>query len=160
MANKSSNKGVKGQVAELAEPIIESLDMELVEVEFVKEGKDWVLRIYIYKKGGVSIDDCVAVNDQISSVLDEQDPIKTPYLLEVSSPGLDRPLKNDRDFERYAGETVDVALYAPDENKKKEYTGTLVGLDDNRNIIIEVADGEKVSFEQKKVSTVKRAIVF
>lgn len=151
---------IKGQVAELVEPIIESLDMELVEVEYIREGKEWVLRIYIYKKGGVSIDDCVAVNDQVSGILDEQELIKTPYLLEVSSPGLDRPLKNDRDFERYAGETVDVALYAPDENKKKEYSGKLVGLNLDGNIVIEDTAGTEMIFEKKKVSTVKRAIVF
>ena len=92
--------------------------MNLVDVEFLKEGANWYLRVYIDKPGGIAIDDCQAVSEQLSDKLDEVDPIKQSYILEVSSPGLERPLKKDSDFERFKGEQVEVKLFQPIERKK------------------------------------------
>ena len=100
------------KVEALVTPIIESLGIELIETEYVKEGPNWYLRLYIDKKGGVSIDDCQAVNDAVTGIIDEADPIAGAYIFEVSSPGLDRPLKSEKDFIRYEGEFVEVKLYA------------------------------------------------
>lgn len=99
-------------VRSLAEPVIERLNagIELLEAEYVKEGSDWYLRLYIDKQGGITLDDCQLVSEALNDLLDEADVIKGKYLFEVSSPGLDRPLKTDRDFERYQGEDVEVHL--------------------------------------------------
>lgn len=148
---------VKDFVCEHAEKICADMNLELVDVEYKKEGKDWYLRIYIYKKDGVSIDDCVEVTKAINVVLDEHDPIENQYILEVSSPGLDRPLKGERDFERYKGETVDVALFAA-KNGIKDFQGTLLGMQDGEVVID--SQGETLKFGLKEISTVKRAIVF
>lgn len=98
---------------ELVMPIIEKEEFELVDVEYKKEGSNWYLRIYIDKPGGITLDDCQKVSEQLSDKLDEVDPIKENYFLEVSSPGLDRPLKKESDFERFKGEIVEVKLYEP-----------------------------------------------
>ena len=86
---------------ELVMPLIEKNNFELVDVEFVKEGQNWFLRLYVDKPGGILIDDCELVSREVEKLLDESDPIEQAYILEVSSPGLDRPLKKDKDFERY-----------------------------------------------------------
>ena len=140
-------------VREIAEPIIEGLeaDIELIEVEYVKEGSDWYLRLYIDKTGGVSLD-----------ILDEKDPVKGKYIFEVSSPGIDRPLKTDRDFIRYKGADVEVHLYAPVENNKI-YTGKLVGRENSEIIITEdIGKGRNKErrFGVKEVSLVKRTIIW
>ena len=97
-------------VRAIAEPVIEKLNagIELIEVEYVKEGADWYLRLYIDKEGGVTLDDCQLVSEALNDILDETDPVKGKYIFEVSSPGIDRPLKTDRDFERYRGTDVEV----------------------------------------------------
>jgi ribosome maturation factor RimP len=87
-------------VEELAQPIIQELELELVEIEFVKEGKNWFLRVYIDKENGVDIEDCGIVSERLSEKLDELDPITQNYFLEVSSPGAERPLKKAKDFEK------------------------------------------------------------
>lgn len=147
-------------VREIAEPVIENLNtgIELIEVEYVKEGSDWYLRIYIDKTGGVTLDDCQTVSEALNDILDERDPIKTKYIFEVSSPGIDRPLKTDRDFERYKGETVEVHLYAPVEGSKI-FVGNLKGKDD-ANIVIENSSGVEHRFGVKDVSLVKRTIIW
>ena len=98
-------------VEELAKPIADELSFELVDVEYLKEGANWYLRIFIDKPGGVTIDDCQALSERMSVILDREDPIKQSYMLEVSSPG-ERPLKKDRDFESFRGESGDQALPA------------------------------------------------
>ena len=110
--------------AALAEPVIRSLGFELYDVEFQKEYGDWVLTFYIDKEGGVTIDDCEAVSHALDPVLDEADPIEQEYMLSVSSLGIDRPLKKERDYERALGKEMEVKLYAPIE-KKKLWIGTL-----------------------------------
>ncbi len=150
-------RNIQQEITELAAPIAEELNYELVEVEFVKEGANWYLRIYIDKPGGISIDDCQAVSERMSDILDKKDPIEQSYYLEVSSPGLERPLKTERDFIKYKGELVEVKVFQPIDGKKV-FEGQLVGLVDNKIIIIE--DGKNIEFDKEKVAIVKRAIKF
>lgn len=151
-------------VKEIAEPIIEGLNagIELIEVEYVKEGSEWYLRLYIDKVGGVSLDDCQLVSESLNDILDEKDPVKGKYIFEVSSPGIDRPLKTDRDFERYKGVEVELHLYAPVENSKL-FIGKLIGRE-NSEIIIEEDIGKGKTkerrFNVKDVSLVKRTIIW
>lgn len=151
-------------VKEIAEPIIEGLDagIELIEVEYVKEGSEWYLRLYIDKVGGVSLDDCQLVSESLNDILDEKDPVKGKYIFEVSSPGIDRPLKTDRDFERYKGAEIELHLYAPVENSKL-FIGKLIGRE-NSEIIIEEDIGKGKTkerrFNVKDVSLVKRTIIW
>lgn len=151
-------------VREIAEPIIEGLNagIELIEVEYVKEGSEWYLRLYIDKVGGVSLDDCQLVSESLNDILDEKDPVKGKYIFEVSSPGIDRPLKTDRDFERYKGVEVELHLYAPVENSKL-FIGKLIGRE-NSEIIIEEDIGKGKTkerrFNVKDVSLVKRTIIW
>ena len=105
-------------------PIVEEHGFELVDVEYVKEGGTWYLRAYIDKPGGINVDDCEVVSRRLSDILDEKDYIEEAYILEVSSPGLGRPLKKEKDFKRSLGEEVDVRTYRMIE-KQKEFTGLL-----------------------------------
>ncbi|MGI6669630.1 MAG: ribosome maturation factor RimP [Acetivibrionales bacterium] len=150
-----ARKSVVDITEELAQPIVDSLSFELVGVEFLKEGANWYLRVYIDKPGGITIDDCQAVSEQLSVKLDEADPIRQSYILEVSSPG-EMPLKNERHFERFKGETVEVKLYQPI-NGKKVFEGELLGL--NGDIIeIKTDDGIEMGFERKDAAIVRRII--
>ena len=146
-------------VRAIAEPVIEKLNagIELIEVEYVKEGADWYLRLYIDKEGGVTLDDCQLVSEALNDILDETDPVKGKYIFEVSSPGIDRPLKTDRDFERYRGPDVEVHLYAPVENSKI-FMGKLKGRENCEIIITE--NGRERHFPVKDVSLVKRTIIW
>ncbi len=150
-------KNIQQTVTELVSPVVENLNYELVDVEYVKEGANWYLRVYIDKPGGISIDDCQAVSEQISDLLDKNDPIDQSYYLEVSSPGLDRPLKTEKDFTKYKGELVEVKVFQPIDGKKI-FEGELVGLKDNFIVINQ--DGHDVQFERDKVAIVKRVIKF
>lgn len=153
-----SKKKIEQITTSLAEPVVKKHSYELVDVEFVKEGQNWYLRIYIDKPGGITIDDCKIVSEELSSLLDKEDPISQSYFLEVSSPGLERPLKKDSDFEKFKGELVEVRLFKPI-NGKKIYGGELVGLIDNK-IVINQDDGETMKFERETVSLVRRSIIF
>ena len=146
-------------VENIATPIVEALGLELIEVEYVKEGPSWYLRLYIDKRGGVSIDDCQIVSEQVGEAIDAADPVSGAYIFEVSSPGLDRPLKNESDFRRYEGELVELSLYAP-VNGNKNYEGILKGLKDGEIVIEDASSGEELRFEEKAVALVKRAIRF
>ena len=110
-------KEVEALITALVEPILADTEMTLVDVEYVRE-KDWYLRIFIDKPEGVEIDDCQLVSEKLTAVLDEKDPIPDKYFLEVSSPGIDRPLKKDHDFEAAYGTKVDIMFYAPWEGLK------------------------------------------
>lgn len=153
-----SKKKIEGIVTELAQEIVEKYSFELVDVEFVKEGMAWYLRVYIDKPQGITIDDCQIVSQELDKVLDEKDPISQSYILEVSSPGLDRPLKKDRDFERYKGETVEVKLFQPID-KVKVFVGELEGLIDNK-IRIRQNGSQILEFDRDKVALVKRVVKF
>ncbi len=151
-------KSVEEIVTELVQPIVEKNNYDLVDVEFVKEGANRFLRIYIDKPAGITIDDCQVVSEELSDKLDSADPIEQAYFLEVSSPGLERPLKKDKDFERYKGEVVEIKLFQPIDGQKV-FEGELLGLNNN-NILIKKASNEIAEFERDKVAVVKRAVKF
>lgn len=115
-------------VERLALPIVTASGLELVDIEYKKEGADWFLRVFIDKPEGVDIDDCSRVSEQLSAKLDEVDPIPTAYFLEVSSPGAERPLKKPSDFERAIGQYVNISLYES-LNNRKTFEGTLLSYD-------------------------------
>ncbi|MCK8816484.1 ribosome maturation factor RimP [Natroniella sulfidigena] len=150
-------KNVESVVTELAEPIVASYDLELVDVEYNKEGPDWILRVFVDNIDGVSLDDCQQVSRDLSEQLDLNDPIEQSYLLEVSSPGIDRPLKTKQDFERFSGELVEISTYAP-VNGEKELTGKLLGLEEE-NVKISL-DGEELSIPLSKIAKTKLAVEF
>jgi ribosome maturation factor RimP len=145
-------------VKDLAAPIVQKYSYELVDVEFIKEGANWYLRVYIDKQDGITIDDCEIVSKELSKKLDEIDPIKQSYFLEVSSPGLDRPLKKESDFEKFKGETVEVKLYKPLEGKKL-FDGKLVGLIDGR-VVIKREKAGTMEFERENIAVVRRSVDF
>jgi len=112
-------------------PILTDLGMELVDLELKREGRDWFLRLFIDKPGGVTLDDCVEVSREVSAILEVEDPIESAYRLEVSSPGLDRPLKKAADFERFAGSEASVKLRRPLEGRRN-FEGVLTVESDGR----------------------------
>lgn len=140
------SKKVTEVVEELALPILEELQLELVEVEYVKEGKSWFLRVYIDKETGVDIDDCGNVSEKLSEKLDEVDPIPQNYFLEVSSPGAERPLKKEKDFLNAIGKNVYIKTYEPILDEK-EFEGILTSF-----------NGEEVTLEVR-IKTRKKTIV-
>ena len=119
---------VEMQVESLMTEILQGTDYELVDVEYVKE-RDWYLRIFVDKAGGIDLDDCQTISEKLGAMLDKTAIINGAYILEVSSPGIDRVLKKDKDFIREAGKVVDVTLYAPIDGKKI-FVGELEGRDD------------------------------
>ncbi|MGX4669267.1 ribosome maturation factor RimP [Cerasibacillus sp. JNUCC 74] len=124
-----SSKVVK-TTEELVLPILEQKNLELVDIEYVKEGKNWFLRVYIDKDGGVDITECGEVSEQLSERLDEADPISEAYFLEVSSPGVERPLKTKRDIANSINQYIHVKLYEPI-NGEKTYDGELINYSDD-----------------------------
>lgn len=143
---------------ELIMPVIEQNRFELVDVEFVKEGSSWYLRLYVDKEGGITIDDCETVSRAMSDILDREDYIEESYILEVSSPGLGRPLKKDKDFVRSIGSEVEIRLYKPIE-KQKEFTGFLKSFDKD-NVVIELEDGSEKSFLRSDIALIRLAFDF
>ncbi len=143
-------------VSGVVESIIESTELDLVDVEYVHE-REWYLRVFLDKEGGIDLDDCQMVSEQLSQVLDEKDPIKENYLLEVSSPGLDRVLKKDKDFVRYHGRDVDIQLFKPIDGKK-QYTGALQGFSDDA-ITIQVQE-ETISIERAAIAQIRLHLDF
>ncbi len=142
---------------------VEALGFELDEVEYQKEQGNWVLTLYIDAPEGVTLDDCERVSHAVDPILDEADPIPDAYYLSVSSIGLDRPLKKDRDFARNVGNKLDVKLYAP-VNKKKEFLGTLVSFDADSFTIALVekggAAGSEMTIARKDAALVRPHIDF
>ena len=118
---------IEAEVEKIVEELLENTALELVAVNYVKE-RDWYLRVFIDKEGGVDLDDCQDLSRKLEELLDAQDLIKTSYILEVSSPGLDRELKKPRDFQREMGKDIDVSLFAPLDGKKV-VTGPLSAYD-------------------------------
>lgn len=137
------------QFYQIAEPIVLENGLELVDVEYVKEGSEWFLRVFIDKEGGVDIDDCTKVSRGISEVLEDNDPIEQAYHLEVSSPGIERPLRKTEDFEKFMGHKVLVKTFTK-HNGKKEFIGYLSGIDDE-NIRIDI-DGQEEQVPRELVS--------
>ena len=143
---------------ELITPIIEENNFELVDVEYVKEGSNYYLRVYIDKPGGITVDDCEIVSRAFNEILDREDFIEDSYIFEVSSPGLGRPLKKDRDFERSIGEEVDIKLYRAID-KSKDYTGVLKAYT-AETVDIEFEDGQVKTFERKDIAFVRLSFDF
>lgn len=140
----------------LVTPIIEEGNYELVDVEYVKEGADYYLRVYADMEGGITIDDCVAISRALEAKLDEEDKIKDAYILEVSSPGLTRPLKKDKDFARSIGRPVDVKLYRAI-NGVKEYNEVVLKAFSAEAITIE--DDSEITIERNNISSIRLAFV-
>ena len=148
---------IEDVVWKMAEPLVTENGLELIDVEYVKEGSEWFLRAYIDKEGGVDIDDCVAVSRVLSDRLDEEDFIDEAYTLEVSSPGLGRALKKDRHFEKSLGDEVEVKTYKQVDGQK-EFAGILKAYDDD-TITIEI-EGETKVFAKADVAIVRLALDF
>jgi ribosome maturation factor RimP len=128
------SNSILAEVRRLIEPEVRDLGLELVEIEYVKEGLNWYLRIYIDKEGGVDIDDCAEASYKIGEVMDKENLITQSYTLEVSSPGIERPLRTRSDFEKYRGELVSLYSLKPIQGYTR-FTGHLKGLIDNKVIL-------------------------
>ena len=139
-------------------PLMERHGFELVDVEYVKEGGSWYLRAYIDKPGGINVDDCEIVSRELSDILDEKDFIDEAYILEVSSPGLGRPLKKEKDFKRSLGQEVEVRTYRM-MDRKKEFTGILKDHDKD-TVTIEMEDGSLKTFEKGDIALIRLAFDF
>ncbi len=142
----------------LLQPLMERYQFELVDVEFVKEAGTWFLRAYIDKPGGITIDDCEVVSRALSDLLDEKDFIEEAYILEVSSPGLGRPLKKDKDFERSLGESVEVRLFKAID-KQKEFTGILKAWNKD-TVTLEFEDEAELMIERANIALIRLAFDF
>ena len=139
-------------------PMMEEHHFELVDVEFVKEAGTWFLRAYIDKPGGITIDDCELISRALSDQLDKDDFIEEAYILEVSSPGLGRPLKKDKDFERSLGEPVDVRLFRAID-RQKEFTGILKAWD-KETVTLGFADEALLVVERANIALIRLAFDF
>lgn len=139
-------------------PIIEEKGFEFVDVEYVKEGSNWYLRAYIDKEGGITINDLEEVSRTLSDRLDEEDYISDAYILEVSSPGLGRPIKKDRDFDRNIDKEIEIHLYRAI-NGQKQFVGLLKSYD-KETITIENEDGNKTAIDRAGVALVREYIEF
>jgi ribosome maturation factor RimP len=148
---------IEEKVTELVTPLIEENHLELVDVEYVKEGSDYYLRIYADKEGGITIGDCERVNRAMSDIMDENDFIKEAYILEVSSPGLTRPLKKDKDFARSIGKLVEVKTFKKIDDFK-EFEGELLAYDDE-SITIRI-DDEDIKILRNNISSIRLAFTF
>ena len=148
---------VTKQVAAFAEPIVKERGCELWDVEYVREGSEYFLRLYLDKEGGVDIDDCEAISRALDPILDEKDPIPGSYHFEVCSAGLERPLRRPKDFEQFLGAPVTVKLYRP-YNGLKEIPGVLRGYEDGK-VTVE-AGKETITFEKSQVALVRLRVEF
>ena len=139
-------------------PIMEANGFELVDVEYVKEAGNWYLRAYIDKPGGITVDDCEVVNRELGDLLDRDDFIDDSYMLEVSSPGLGRPLKKERDFIRSKGEEVEIRTYRM-VDRQKEFRGVLKAWDKD-TVTIETEDGQEQIFDRDNIALIRLAFDF
>ena len=148
---------IENQVTELLEPIITSLGYNLYDVIYIKEGKNYYLRIFIDKDTGIGIEDCEKVNNSINDILDEKDLIPESYFLEVSSPGLERTLRKEKHFLENIGKEINIKLYRPI-NKKKEFSGILKNFEDGK-ITLQV-EKETITFELKDTVSINTVFNF
>ena len=140
MSNGADN--VVSAIEKYAESVLEPMGVELVEIQLRREGYGWVLRLYIDKQGGVNLDDCAAVSREMSTWLDVEELIEHAYHLEVSSPGLERPLKKKKDFERFAGRMARIKLREPI-NEQKVFIGTIEKVDEEGVLLL--AEGKPIN---------------
>jgi ribosome maturation factor RimP len=151
------NKPVESTVQRLVEPFLDQSGFELVDVEYVKEGGQFFLRVYVDKEGGIDIDDCGKVSEYLSKQLDEEDPIDDAYFLEVSSPGAERPLRKPKDFYHAVNEHVFVTTYEQIDGMK-EFEGKLISYDET-NLVVEIPK-KQVEIPVEKVASARLAILF
>lgn len=149
MAKQNTNQ----RVEEIIKPYADELGLEIWDVRFTKEGTDWYLRIFIDKDGGVSIDDCVDLTRAITKPLDEADPISQSYMLEVSSPGVERELTRDEHFEKYVGSPVMLRAIRPVDGVR-DFNGIMTDYTDKK-ITVKLEDETEVIFDKKDTSYVK-----
>ncbi len=152
-----ASKKTEQSVLELLLPIAEKEGLLVWDIEFVKEGPEYYLRVYIDKEDGVGIDDCETVSRLLSDELDRVDPIEQAYILEVSSAGMDRKLKTNEHFMRYIGHAIDIKLYAPI-NGEKEITATLNAFNDG--VLTIDYNGQETDIELSKTVSVRLAVIF
>ncbi len=154
----SKRESYEARTEELLTPIIERMNFELVDVEYVKEGGTWYLRAYIDKEGGITVNDCEAVAREMNEILDREDFVEDSYVFEVSSPGLGRPLKKEKDYVRSMGKEVEIRTYRAI-NREKEFYGILASYDD-ATVTIEQENGEKLTFEKSDIALIRLAFDF
>ena len=155
----AKREDIERKTEELVMPLIEQNSFELVDVEYVKEGSNMYLRLYIDKPGGITVNDCELISRAFSDILDEEDYISDSYTFEVSSPGLGRPLKKEKDFARSLGEEVEVRLFKA-LNKKKEYIGLLKAYDASTVTLIVDEEGNEVVIERSMIALIRLAFDF
>ena len=156
-------------VESVALPLTQQMNYELVDVDYVKEGPNWYLKIFADKEGGFSINDCVDLSRAVEAELEKNDPIETAYILEVSSPGLDRPLKKDKDYARSIGKIVEIKLYQPLEKVpegheargQKNLQAKLTGYNsETETAELELEDGTALALTKKEMSSIRLAVIF
>lgn len=149
---RDSRRELTERIRELCEPLILAEGMELVDLEYLREGGGWVLRLYIDKEGGVGLEDCQTISRQVDKLLDVEDPIETAYSLEVSSPGLERPLRKREHFEEFAGREVVIKAFGPiGDPPRKNFKGRLLGIGSDDEIEVEI-DGKTFRVPLDKVA--------
>lgn len=149
-------ESVEAKTEQLIQPIIDANNFELYDVEYVKEGGEYYLRVYIDKEGGITVEDCQLVSRAFNEILDREDYISDQYIFEVSSPGLLRPLKKEKDYVRSVGKLIDIKLYKAVEGQK-EYTGILKEYD-SETVTLTINDEEK-KFERSNLAMIRWAFV-
>ena len=154
----SKKEMYEARTEELITPILDRRNFELVDVEYVKEGSTWYLRVYIDKEGGITSDDCADVSREMNEILDREDYVEGSYTFEVSSPGLGRPLKKDKDFARSIGEEVEVRLFCAVEGCK-EYTG-LLNAYDKTTVTLMLEDEKTLVLERSNIALIRLALDF
>ena len=152
------SESYEAKTEQLIQPLIDANNFELVDVEFVKEGSDWYLRVYIDKDGGITVDDCELISRAFNEILDREDYISEQYIFEVSSPGLMRPLKKEKDYVRSMGREVEVRLYKAID-RQKEFTGALKAYDAD-TVTIELDDETLKTFEKGEIALIRQAFDF
>lgn len=145
----------ENKITDMLMPILKKNDLKLYDVDYVKEGDDYYLRVFIDKDLGVDINDCENVSRELSRLLDVDDFIEDSYILEVSSPGLTRTLKKDKEFELNRGKLVKIALFKPDDNRKKEYVGILGGFNECSNTVSLLFGDNELQFEKNSIASVR-----
>lgn len=154
----SKRESYEARTEELITPITQRMNFELVDVEYVKEGGTWYLRAYIDKEGGITVNDCEAVAREMNEILDKEDFVEDSYVFEVSSPGLGRPLKKEKDYIRSMGKEVEIRTYRAI-NREKEFYGVLSAYDE-KTVTIETEAGENMTFEKSDIALIRLAFDF
>ena len=154
----SKRETYETRTEELITPILDRMNFELVDVEYVKEGGTWYLRAYIDKEGGITVNDCEMVAREMNEILDREDYVVDSYIFEVSSPGLGRPLKKEKDYVRSMGKEVEIRTYRAI-NREKEFYGILSAYDEN-TVTIKTEDGTEMTFEKSDIALIRLAFDF